>query len=344
MRLRSSAPSRRDSGRTSPRWLGRPLAVSAVAAVAALSGLAFSAAQAAPKTVSVEKTGAVVQPASLPSGAPPASFWGKIKTIPKAKNVLEVEILNRTNGHVPSSKLFWSFDGTEKSVAKQPYIDMPANSSGRMYFYLGSKNSQYYDFIEFTVGTGFINVDTTRVDRFGLKLALLTHSHTGSTEEVGENYATFKETRKATFARFKKFVPGPFKGLATINAPYGIPSPGNDPVFQPGGKYQNYLTGYASKYGAGGNSTAQIFGCGGTLSNNPNLCAALNRHVAALSLAQQSNPANFYKAAPANYYADFWHKNAIGGKQYGFPYDDDAGQSSDLSVNDPQYMIVAVGW
>ena len=30
--------------------------------------------------------------------------------------------------------------------------------------------------------------------------------------------------------------------------------------------------------------------------------------------------------------------------QYGFPYDDDAGQSSDISVNNPQYMVVAVGW
>ncbi len=42
--------------------------------------------------------------------------------------------------------------------------------------------------------------------------------------------------------------------------------------------------------------------------------------------------------------AEFWHENAINGKQYGFPYDDDASQSSDISVANPQYMIVAVGW
>jgi hypothetical protein len=58
----------------------------------------------------------------------------------------------------------------------------------------------------------------------------------------------------------------------------------------------------------------------------------------------QSNPAEFYRAGPANYYAEFWHENAINGKQYGFPYDDDASQSSDISVANPQYMIVAVGW
>jgi beta-glucanase (GH16 family) len=289
-------------------------------------------------------TGTSPGPVTTGSGAPPASFWGNISSIPRAKQVLEVKILNRTNGHYPDSKVFWSFDGVEKSIAQQQYIDMPANSSGRMYLYLGSRNSQYYDFIEFTVGAGFINVDTTRVDRFGLKLALLVHSHSGSTQEVGEDYATFKESRAQTFARFKAFVPADFKGLATIDAPYGIPAPGNDPVFQPGGRYAGYFTAYASAHGAAGDTTADVFGCGGTLSANPPLCAGLNRHVAQLPVSKQSNPANFYKAGPANYYAEFWHENAINGKQYGFPYDDDAGQSSDLSVAKPQYMIVAVGW
>ena len=87
-----------------------------------------------------------------------------------------------------------------------------------------------------------------------------------------------------------------------------------------------------------------MFGCGGTLSANPPLCAALNRHVAQLPASQQSNPADFYRAGPANYYAEFWHGNAINGKQYGFPYDDDANQSSDISVANPQYMVVAIGW
>ncbi|HEY1671905.1 MAG TPA: beta-1,3-glucanase family protein, partial [Streptosporangiaceae bacterium] len=127
-------------------------------------------------------------------------------------------------------------------------------------------------------------------------------------------------------------------------APYGIPSPGNDPAFQTGGAYASYFTSYAAANGDSSDSTAQIFGCGGTLSANPTLCAGLNRHVAQLPAASQSNPANFYQAAPANYYAQFWHQNAINGVQYGFPYDDDAGQSSDISVTNPQYMVVAVGW
>ena len=52
--------------------------------------------------------------------------------------------------------------------------------------------------------------------------------------------------------------------------------------------------------------------------------------------AQQPIPSNFYLAAPANYYAQFWHDNAINGLQYGFPYDDVAGQSSYISITSPQ--------
>jgi hypothetical protein len=278
------------------------------------------------------------------AGAPPASFWGNTSAIPAATHVLELAIVNQTNGQYPDSQVYWSFNGQEESIAQQPYIDMPANSAGRMYFYLGSPNSPYFDFIEFTVGASSINVDTTRVDRFGLKLALLLHGHDGSSQEVGENYATFQESRSATFTRFQNSVPAAFKELATDQAPYGIPSPGNDPAFQPGGADASYFTSYAAANGDTSDSTAQIFGCGGTLSANPTLCAGLNRHVAQLPAAQQSNPANFYLAAPANYYAQFWHQNAINGLQYGFPYDDDAGQSSDISITNPQYMVVAVGW
>nr|WP_246507438.1 discoidin domain-containing protein [Actinocrinis puniceicyclus] len=278
------------------------------------------------------------------TGAPPASFWGDTSTIPAATHVLEVKITNQTNGQYPDSQVYWSFNGQTASIAQQQYIDMPANSAGRMYFYLGQPNGQYYDFIEFTVGSTFINVDTTRVDRFGLKLALLVHSHDGSQQQVGESYPVFQESRSQTFSRFQSSVPTEFKQLATDQAPYGIPSPGNDPAFQPGGQYANYMTSYAAANGDTSDTTAQIFGCGGTLSGNPTLCAGLNRHVAQLPSAQQSIPGNFYQAAPANYYAKFWHQNAINGLQYGFPYDDDAGQSSDISVNNPQYMVVAVGW
>jgi hypothetical protein len=47
--------------------------------------------------------------------------------------------------------------------------------------------------------------------------------------------------------------------------------------------------------------------------------------------------------SPANYYAEFWHENAVNGGQYGFPPDDCAGQPAGISVANPQYMVIAVG-
>ncbi|HYS40057.1 MAG TPA: discoidin domain-containing protein, partial [Pseudonocardiaceae bacterium] len=88
----------------------------------------------------VYTVGAAPTPTPTGSGAPPASFWGNTSTIPAAHNVLEVEILNRTNGQYPDSQVYWSFNGQTASIAQPPYIDMPANSAGRMYFYLGAPN------------------------------------------------------------------------------------------------------------------------------------------------------------------------------------------------------------
>jgi hypothetical protein len=276
---------------------------------------------------------------------PPSSddFWGSTSDIPAAKNVVEVKILNRTNGKYPDSQVYWSFNGQTHSIAEQPYLDMPANSAGRMYFYLGSPNSQYYDFIEFTVGDNVFNGNTTRVDAFGLKLAMRLHGKDGYDTEVGENRATFAEDRATTFQRFTDAVPDQFKVLAQTQAPYRIIAPGSDPSFRSGGANANYFSSYAQSVGVNA-ATSDIFGCASSLASDPNMCAALNRHVATLPSSQQSDPSQYYKAAPANYYAKFWHDNAIGNRAYGFPYDDVAGQSSFISHGSPQWLLVAVGW
>ncbi|MGW4643273.1 beta-1,3-glucanase family protein [Sphaerisporangium sp. NPDC004334] len=287
--------------------------------------------------------GTTPTPTPTPTPTTPDAFWGDTSTIPAPRNVVMVKILNRTNGQYPDSQVYWSYNGQAHSIAEQPYFDMPANTAGRMYFYLGSPNSQYYDFIEFTVGPSVFNGNTTRVDAFGLKLAMRLHARDGYDVAVGEDYATFQESRSATFQRFTNEVPTEFKPLAQVQAPYRIPAPGSAAVFQPGGQYANYFTGYASQNGVNA-TTSQVTGCAGPLSENPKLCAALNRHVAGLSDAQQSDSSQYYKTAPANYYSKFWHDHAIGKRAYGFPYDDYADQSSFISHGNPQYLLVAVGW
>ncbi|MEU7340144.1 MULTISPECIES: beta-1,3-glucanase family protein [unclassified Streptomyces] len=277
------------------------------------------------------------------STTPPDSFWGSTSDIPQANNAVEVKILNRTNGKYPDSQVYWSFNGQVHSIAEQPYLDMPANSAGRMYFYLGSPNGPYFDFIEFTVGNNVFNGNTTRVDAFGLKLAMRLHAKDGYDVEVGENRQTFAEDRATTIQRFTDAVPDQFKVLARTQAPYRIIAPGSDPSFRAGGANANYFTSYAQSVGVNA-ATSDIFGCAASLAADPDMCAALNRHVATLPASQQSDPAQYYKAAPANYYAKFWHDNAINHLAYGFPYDDVAGQSSFVSHGNPQWLLVAVGW
>lgn len=274
---------------------------------------------------------------------PSDSFWGDTASIPAARNVLMVKVLNRTNGRYPDSQVYWSYNGQAHSIAEQPYFDMPVNTAGRMYFYLGSPNSQYFDFIEFTVGASVFNGNTTRVDAFGLKLALRLHAHDGYDVQVGEDQATFAESRDATFQRFINEVPTEFKQLAQIQAPFRIPAPGSAPAFRPGGQYANYFTSYAASAGVNA-TTSEVTGCAGPLASQPGMCAALNRHVATLPQAQWRDVSQFYRAAPANYYSKFWHDHAINRLAYGFPYDDYAEQSSFISHGNPQYLLVAVGW
>jgi len=270
------------------------------------------------------------KPTPKPSKSPkaPASFWGDTKGIPAAKNVLTVKVLNRTNGKYPDSKVYWTFNGRTRSIADQPYLDLPANNSGRLYFHLGSPESKFSDFIEFTVGADVFNGNTTRVDAFVLKIAMRLHARDGFDTSVGESQRVFAESRAATFARFRAAVPAEFDHLA--QGQDKILSPGGDPEFRPGGKYAGYFKPVSDI------AASDILGCAGPLSGKPDQCAALNRHG--------KTPATYYKSAPANFYAKFWHDNAIGHRAYGFPYDDVNAQSTYVSHSDPQYLLVAVGF
>ncbi|MFK0192206.1 discoidin domain-containing protein [Kitasatospora sp. NPDC090308] len=289
-------------------------------------------------------TGTGSSPSPSPtSGTGTDPFWGDTSTIPPASNVLTVKVLNRTNGAYPDSQVYWSFNGQTHSIAEQPYLDMPANSSGRMYFYLGSPTSRYADFIEFTVGANVFNGNTTRVDAWALPLAMRLHTTDGYDVQVGDAQSVFNESRTQLFQDFANAVPQEFKVLAQTEAPYRIIAPGSDPSFRTGGVNANYFTAYANSVGVN-ESTSNIFGCAGTLAGDPGMCAALNRHVATLPQSQWSDPSKYYAAGPANYYAKFWHDRAIDSLAYGFPYDDYASQSSYISHANPQWLEVAVGY
>ena len=178
---------------------------------------------------------------------------------------------------------------------------MASCNSCRIYFYLGSPTSQYNDFIELNSSGTTINADTSRVDAFGLPLAIHLHNSDGSDTVVGEDDQVFAESRTALFTQFENYVPAAFKQLATVDAPYSIPSPTDVAAFQPGGADASYMTAYAASLGDT-ETTQEVFGCqgGGTpaLNGNASLCAGLNRCVAQFSTTVQNTPSDYYQNAP----------------------------------------------
>jgi len=293
-------------------------------------------------------------PALADNGAP-SGFWDN-SNIPAASNVMIFKILNRTNGEYPDDEVYWSFNGETHSIAEQDTYDMPANSSGRMYFYLGSPDSKYYDFIEFTIGASQFNGNTTRVDAFGLKLAMRLYCATdGYDIAVGDAYELFEESREATFQRFLDEVPSEFAHLAEEQAPYRIIEPGAG-NFGTGGSEADYYDSFIDTLWTNNGLTIDKPGANGDgLGAYPDIEAAIFRHVGSEagsfntdgSLANASlfsDSSTFYTAAPADYYAKFWHDHGIDGKAYGFPYDDVGGYSTYVSHANPSYLLVAVGW
>ena len=301
-------------------------------------------------------------------GGAPDGFWDP-SGIPAAKNVMMFKFLNRTNGVLSDAELFWSFKSGSinetHSIAEQPTYDMPANSSGRMYFYLcgaatsctgDPTKSPYYDFIEHTIGAAQYNGNTTRVDAFGIKIAMRLHCADGYEATVGEDYQTFAEDRAVTFQKFLNEVSPPFQPLAMPpHAPYRIVEPGAE-GFKTGGAYATYYDAFVDTLWTSNGLTITRPGPNGSgLSSYPDVSAAIFRHVgdAAGSFTPDGKLMNkslwadattFYQAAPRDDYAAFWHRHALGGKAYGFPYDDVGGYSSYVSHANPQYMMVAIGW
>jgi Beta-1,3-glucanase/Ricin-type beta-trefoil lectin domain-like len=290
----------------------------------------------------------LTQPSSTTSyGGFPAGFWGDTSSIPSASGAIEFDFINATNGQYPDSEVYWSVNGVTESIAQSPYYTMSSCTACRIYFYLGSPSSAYNDFIELNSSGTTINADTSRVDAFGLPLAIHLHNSNDTDTVVGEDDQVFAESRSALFTQFEDSVPAQFQQLATVDAPYSIPAPGDVAAFQPGGADASYMTSYAASVGAT-ETTQEVFGCAGggspDLASDPTLCAALNRCVAQFSTTEQDTPADYYQNPPCNYYSAFWHSVAVNGLQYGFAYDDVNGQSSDFSSTDAQYVQVAIGF
>ncbi|MGN7759815.1 glycoside hydrolase family 64 protein [Paenibacillus sp. 22594] len=260
--------------------------------------------------------------------------------------------LNDASGHLTKNGV--NYANIYHTVSQASWVNMPKITSGRMFLSVGSplyiktyndgfagpdidnltdpNRNIYFDFVEFTVDATGYHGNTTRVDAFGFPIQHRLVSLSGSYDQtVGELES---ETRAGIFTKYQNEVPAAFKSLATDQAPYRIIAPIHG-SFAPGGANANYFAGYS------GYSTKDILRCDGALTDAAT-AAAINRHV--YTTSNWNNVANYYNAAPANYYAKFWHDHSISGLAYGFPYDDVNGQASYLEVGDPKGLIIRVAW
>ncbi|WP_238323112.1 beta-1,3-glucanase family protein [Gorillibacterium massiliense] len=265
--------------------------------------------------------------------------------------------LNDAPGHL--TKNGQNYANIYHKLSDVPLVSVPAISSGRMFLSINSpmfiklyddgyagpdvnnvtdpNNDIYWDFIEFTLDAGGYHGNTTRVDAFGFPITHRLITADGYDKTVGET-----ETRDALFAAYQNEVPAEFKTL--VNAPYRILAPAKG-GFKAGGPYGNYFDSYVNQvwHQSGPKPTTQEILLGIGAAADPALCAALNRGVY-MDPAHWADSSYFYKSAPSNFYAKFWHDHSIDGLSYGFCYDDVNGYAAYLEHNDPLALIVTVGW
>lgn len=261
--------------------------------------------------------------------------------------------LNDAAGHLTKDGV--NYADIYHTISEKEWISLPRMVSGRMYLSVGGpcyiktydtgfagpnidnptdpNRDIYFDFIEFTINESGYHGNTTRVDGFGFPIQHRLVNRAGNYDRTVGEFES--ETRAGLFAAYQNEVPEPFKDLGTLQAPYRVVAPIHG-SFAAGGANANYFAGYS------GYSTQDILLGTNGLQQEPDICAAINRHV--YTLSDWNTVEDYYLAAPANYYAKFWHTHSIDALAYGFCYDDVNGQAAYLEVSDPKGLIVRVGW
>ena len=259
--------------------------------------------------------------------------------------------LNDASGHLVKNGV--NYANIYSTLAQKQWVSIPRLTAGRMFISTGSpcfiktydtgfagpdinnpadpNINVYFDFIEFTIDAAGYHGNTTRVDMFGFPIQHRLINNAGNYDKTVGEFES--ETRSGIFSEYQNEVPNEFKSLGTVQSPYRIVAPIHG-SFAAGQPNANYFASYSSV------STQDILkGVGGAA--DPNVCAALNRHVYGTS--NTGNPAAYYQAAPANYYAKFWHPHSISGLAYGFCYDDVNQQAAYLEVGDPKGLLIRIG-
>jgi hypothetical protein len=279
-----------------------------------------------------------------------AQFWGDtaaLSAAAKAAGHFVFKLINKTNGVVPDSLIYWANGdgGTPVCMTTQSLIT-PSTNAGRLYIMVGYNAAksqpfrpanQVWDFEEHNTGATSYLGNLTRVDWFGTPLAMRLHSTDGTPDLVrGEIYPMFFQTRQSIFDEFINEVPAEWDVCANITKPWKITNPCMTPDFSDGGSQAHYWDKYSAACGVTAGS------CVGN--GSPAISSGLYRHVLDLPAAQQNNWNYHYKKAPCTFYGYFIHRRAFFHLQYTFPYDDYNNWSSYIVSNKAQWLEIAVGY
>jgi len=233
-----------------------------------------------------------------------------------------------------------------------------------------------FDWAEFALDRSGLHANTTCVDQFGLPLTLRVRGRDGTVAgPVG-----LAGSRSDLMRDFKATVPPAFRRLVQdlrICAPGHAPEgplrrhldgyiremweryrreplvltpdqgtftghvePGGVLVFTRPGDPERHLIRAMP-------TTLEAFRCDGPLAQGTalekvlgaQLAAMLNRHILETP-SRWRDASSYYAAGPANAYARFWHQRGLGGKAYGFPYDDVNDQATLIHAADPEELDI----
>lgn len=241
----------------------------------------------------------------------------------------------------------------------------------------------FFDFGEFTYNDiGFFG-NNTRVDQFGFPVRLRLVGDGGYDEAIGENVSRaqiFSDFANLPQTEFRSLVRRPYRIVAPKAGDFaaGRSQAGyfdgyinqiwesyrsrdlvltNDAgVFRGRVQGDNFV--FSKDGGPSGlilekPNSIMVFEANGAFDKGNSLekvigaqvAAAINRHVVLdVDPSRWGDDSLYYKNGPANFYADFWHKRSIGGKAYGFAYDDVFSKATLLQTPNPRQVDFIVGW
>lgn len=239
----------------------------------------------------------------------------------------------------------------------------------------------YFDWLEFTFDDAGFHGNTTQVDQFGFPMVMKLIAPNGS-KQVGitqSRSALFDKFANTVPAEFQSLVQKPYRIISPFHGDFGkdgshakyfadyihdvwqhyktnkleLKMPQGTFI----GKVEDNVFTFTktdsphTKYTIHHPTSPAVFSCDGVFKEGDEIQKAIKAQVAAMfnrhivkNPAHKCNPSEFYKKAPANFYAQFWHHHSIDNKAYGFAFDDVCEQSTLIEHIKPQELEVTINW